>query len=151
MSGALIEHQINQFVFGDIERFMSVHEVPKNLSTQNLMPLPYIATVGDVDVGFIALFRATGPGRAVALVIQYSVRIAGEVVVTMIRNSTDPVYGMFHCRKDQAAADFAHMQAAIKAPLDYREMTKAEVDAFAKSPDGLEKKQIRIMVKDSPG
>ena len=145
MTQPMLEHQINHLIFGDIERFMSTREVPPNLSNQNLMPVPHIATVGDVDVGFIALFRRTGPGRAVALVIQYTVRIGGDVAVALVRNSENPAYGMLHYRKARAAEDFAHLQAMLTAPRDYREMTRPEIDQFAVDVQGFDKKQIRIM------
>lgn len=145
MSQPLLEHQINHLIFGDIERFMATREVPPNLSGQDLVPVPHIATVGDVDVGFIALFRRTGPGRAVAMVIQYTVRIGGEVVVALVRNSQNPAYGMLHYRKTEAADDLKHLQATLSAPRDYREMTRAEIDQFSADVHGLDKKQIRIM------
>ena len=145
MSGPLVEHQINHLIFGDIERFMAVREVPANLSGQKLTPFPYMATVGDVDIGFLSLFRSTGPGRAVAMVIQYTVRIGGEVVVSLIRSAQNPAYGMLHYRKAHAGADLKHLQDTLVGPRDYREMTRAEVEQFSKDAQGLDKKQIRIM------
>jgi len=145
MSAALVEHQINHLIFGDIERFMSTRAVPPGIKAQDLTPVPHIATVGDIDIGFIALFRATGPGRAVALVIQYTVKIGGHVVISLVRSSQNPAYGMLHYRKAQAEKDLAHLQATLTAPREYRDMTRAEIDDFSTDVTGLDKKQIRIM------
>ena len=145
MSGPLVEHQINHLIFGDIERFMATREVPPDLSAKNLTPVPFIAMVGDVEIGFISLFRSTGPGRAVAMVIQYTVKVGGEVVATLIRSSQNPAYGMLHYRKSHAAGDFKHLTDTLTAPRDYREMTRAEIDQYSQDAQGLDKKQIRIM------
>jgi hypothetical protein len=78
-------------------------------------------------------------------VIQYTVKIGGEVVIALVRNSQNPAYGMLHYRKADAAKDLAHLQATLTAPRDYREMTREEIDAFSTDVSGLAKKQIRIM------
>ena len=145
VTAVTVEHQLNRLIFDDIERFMSKRDVPEGLDAENLMSIPYLASISDIDIGFISLFRRTGSGSCVALVIQYTVKIGGAVVVTMIRNASDPAYGLFHYRQSEAPEDLNYLRATLQGPRDYRAMAPGEIEKFADDISGMAKTQIRIV------
>ena len=79
------------------------------------------------------------------MVIQYTVKVGGDVAASLVRNSRDPIYGMFHFRRERLAEDLEHLTATFAGPLDFREMTRAEAEIFAAEDTSLAKKQIRVV------
>jgi len=141
------EHQLNRLIFDDIELFMSRQSVPPVRVPEQPTPIPFIATVDDIEVAFIAMIRRTSPTSVLALVIQYSVRAGGAVVASMIRNMQNPIYGLMHFRPE-IADDLAYLQNHLTGPLAYRLMTDDEIKHFAVDMDGMTKKQIRLRPAD---
>tara|TARA_R110000868_G_scaffold7821_7_gene41197 strand:- start:280 stop:723 length:444 start_codon:yes stop_codon:yes gene_type:complete len=139
------EHQLNRLIFDGVSKYMDTLDLPAEARGDRVTPIPYLGELGDVTVAFISLFRRTRANGGVGLIIQYTVRIGETVVASLVRNSRDPIYGMFHFRREHLPKDLEHLKATLIAPMSFREMTRAEAETFAVEDKSMAKKQIRVI------
>ena len=139
------EHRLNRLIFDGVSKYMDTVDLPVQARADQVTPIPYVGEMSDVTVAFISLFRRTRATGGVGLIIQYTVKIGGVVVASLVRNSHDPIYGMFHYRRQRLTEDFEHLKATLTSPMEFREMTRVEAETFAAEDPGLAKKQIRIV------
>ncbi|MEQ9447776.1 MAG: hypothetical protein RLN70_02600, partial [Rhodospirillaceae bacterium] len=138
-----LELQLHRLVYDDISRYMDARDLPDQARSDRLTPVPFIASMGEATIAFIALFRRTRPNGGVGTTVQYTIKLGPSIIAFLVRNSHDPTYGMLHYRREHLADDLAKLKRSLTGPLEFREMKREEADAFAAEAHGMSKKQIR--------
>jgi hypothetical protein len=139
-----IEHRLNRLIFDGVTKYMDTVDLPENARSDQVTPVPYVCESGDATIAFISLFRRTRANGGVGLVIQYTVKIGDKVAAALVRNSRDPLYGMFHYRREHLAEDLEHLAKTFAGPMEFREMTRDEAESFAAEDKSLARRQIRV-------